>query len=139
MRHGLALSLPALLPLVAALGRDLQADMLPLLPRFSRRLAGVLKAGAERDTVALEAVFSGVSELLKHLAPLLAADLPFALKATAPLRNYATEHVRAFAAQVRPGRGRGRGGMAVRGMEAGLWAQRCPWVAQGGGATLMVP
>ncbi|KAG2487780.1 hypothetical protein HYH03_013624 [Edaphochlamys debaryana] len=93
------LSLPALLDLVAAFARDLQAEFLPILPRLVRRLVALLDGGAEREPETIESIFTCVSLVFKHLVRLLAADLPAALRATAPLRHHSSDHVRQFAAQ----------------------------------------
>ncbi len=47
----------------------------------------------------MEAIFTCVSQVCKHLVRHLAADLPAALRVMAPLRYYRADYVRQFAAQ----------------------------------------
>ncbi|EFJ49017.1 hypothetical protein VOLCADRAFT_104545 [Volvox carteri f. nagariensis] len=93
------LSLPALLDLLSRLARDLQQQFLPLLPKAIRRIVQLLNGGAEREPESLEAIFTCVSYICKHLVRHLAADLPTALRVTAPLRYHHADYVRQFAAQ----------------------------------------
>ena len=64
------------------------------------------KGGASQPDV-IEAAFTAVCTLFKHLAQHLTADLPAALRVTAPLRYSAAagHHVRVFAAQAAGGLG----------------------------------
>ncbi|GIL90427.1 hypothetical protein Vretifemale_18037, partial [Volvox reticuliferus] len=93
------LSLPALLDLLSRFARDLQQQFLPLLPKVVRRIVQLLNGGAEREPESLEAIFTCVSYICKYLVRHLAADLPSALRVTAPLRYYHADYVRQFAAQ----------------------------------------
>lgn len=62
------------------------------------------KGGASQPDV-IEAAFTAVCTLFKHLAQHLTADLPSTLRVTAPLRYSAAagHHVRVFAAQAAGG------------------------------------
>ncbi|GFR52620.1 hypothetical protein Agub_g15136, partial [Astrephomene gubernaculifera] len=93
------LGLPALLDLLAAFARDLQQEFVQLLPKTVRRIVQLLDGGAGREPESLESIFTCVSHICKHLVRYLAADLPAALRATAPLRYHSADYVRQFAAQ----------------------------------------
>jgi U3 small nucleolar RNA-associated protein 20 len=94
-----AQSLAPLLDLVAQLARDLQADFLPHLPRTLGALADLVDRGADRDPDALQAAFSCLGLMIKHLLRQLASDPGPALRGTARLRHHRSTHVRALAAQ----------------------------------------
>ncbi|KAK9818396.1 hypothetical protein WJX72_012002 [[Myrmecia] bisecta] len=96
---GALLSLDAILALLAALSRDLQADFVPYVPRVATSLADLIEEGGDRQPELLEHVFTCLSSICKHLVKPLSADLPRVLQQTGRLRYSGVEYVRALAAQ----------------------------------------
>lgn len=94
------LSIPALLGVLTAFSKDLQADFVPFFPRVFDHLA-MLATGLVRDAQCLEAIFASVSSMLKNIHKHLQSKLPWIFRVSRQLRYHSSHHVRVFAAEVR--------------------------------------
>ena len=94
------LSLPALLAVLTAFSKDLQADFLPFCPRVFEHMA-MLATNFARDAELLEVIFSNVANLLKNIHKHLQSKIPWVLRVSRDLRYHSAQHIRAFAAEVR--------------------------------------
>lgn len=93
------ISIPALLRVLTALSKDLQADFVPFCPRVFDHLA-MLASSFVRDAQCLEAIFASVSSLLKNIHKHLQSKIPWIFRISRQLRYHSAHHVRVFAAEV---------------------------------------
>lgn len=92
-------SLPPLLGTLSALGRDLQGDFVPCLPRVLAQFTELASA-VPSDADALQALFTCIAALLKHMHTHLHGRIPWVLGASRGLRAHPVRHIRCFSAQV---------------------------------------
>ena len=92
-------SIAALLSVLTAFSKDLQADFLPFCPRVFDHLAMLANSFA-RDAECLEAIFASVSNLLKNIHKHLQSKIPWIFRVSRQLRYHSAHHVRVFAAEV---------------------------------------
>lgn len=93
------LSIPAVLGVLTAFSKDLQADFVPFCPRVFDHMA-TLATSFVRDAECLEAIFTSVSSLLRNIHAHVQAKVPWVFRVSRKLRYHSAQHVRVFAAEV---------------------------------------